>query len=104
MSKEKLIMGSNITELYNAYKNTKSGHFFDDATMDFFGSRLTYEFRRLSDKAALFITSEKRGFEDTRRTNNLRLAVINDGKINISTVERSLTLGQAKKLMQNYKE
>jgi hypothetical protein len=103
MNNENLKMSYNVTELCNLYFATKSGHFFDDETMKFFGSKLRYEFRRLSDSAALFITSEKRGFEDTRRTNNLRLAEIRDGKINITTVERNLTVSQAKKLMENYK-
>jgi hypothetical protein len=103
MNNEKLVMGHSVTELYNDYIKTKSGHFFDDATMDFFASKLRFDFRRLSDQSALFITSEKKGFDDHHRTNNLRIATIRDGKININTVQRDLHLHQAKKMMANYK-
>lgn len=90
-------MPNNIDDLVSAYKVTKSGHFFDENTMEFFKSKLTPYFVRLSDKEALFITTEKRCFEDPRRVASVRRAKINGDKINISTEKHQVTLFMAKK-------
>ena len=48
----------NSQDLVSLYNDTASGHFFDRDTMRFFRSRVTENFRRLSDTEAVFITTE----------------------------------------------
>ncbi|NBT59356.1 hypothetical protein EBT16_11295 [bacterium] len=73
-------------DLVRAYRITDSGHFFDKDTMRFFRSRVSSAYRRLSDKKALFVTSEKKSFSDTTRVFTLRLATVKGNKIKIDTV------------------
>lgn len=62
--------------LVQLYKNTDSGYFFSPSTMRFWRSRVLSHFRRLDGNHALFITSEKAGFDDLTRKFTIRLAKI----------------------------
>lgn len=93
----KLVMPNNLYDMMNLYAQTKSGHFFDESTMDFFKSKLTNYYWKLDDDTAVFITTEKKCFEDNRRVSSVRLAKINGGKINIETELHAVTTGKAKR-------
>lgn len=98
-------------ELINQYQHLSSGHFFDRSTMRFFDSRVTSNYRRLDEKTALFITTEK--MPDGNRKATIRRAEIveykreSDGrcchKIVIKSVSEfnTMTLEQAKRVMRN---
>lgn len=97
---------TNINDLISDYEKTSSGHFFDKSTMKFFKSKITSEFRRLSDSECLFITSER--FENNSRNYTLRKAAYNSTiredkdivtKIIIKTIGdfNCMTLNRAKK-------
>lgn len=64
----------NTSELISQYNYLSSGHFFDKDTMRFFNSRVTSNYRRLSDTEALFITTEK-------APNGVRKATIRRAKL-----------------------
>lgn len=97
-------------ELVRLYRDTGSGHYFDKDTMRFFRSRVTGNFRRISDKEALFITTERGPCADSKRLATIRRARIVDYKreggdlvsrVEIETVGEfnSLTLPRAKRIM-----
>ncbi len=97
-------------ELVAQYKQLSSGHFFDADTMRFFKSRITGNYRRLSDTEALFITTEK-GPDNVRKATIRRATLVkyireSDGreceKIIIDTMGDfyKLNLAQAKRLMK----
>ena len=105
----------NSNDLIQQYKYHSSGHFFDADTMRFFKSRVTSNYKRVSDTVAYFITTEKRGFEDFTRVATIRRAELvsyirEDGreclKIKIETVKDGarVSLYTAKKLMREIKE
>lgn len=72
-----LKMPYDADELRRLYEYTSSGHFFDKDTMRFFASRLcASQFKRVNDKEAYFLTSEKACFNDTRRVYTIRKASI----------------------------
>lgn len=98
----------NSKELVDQYQYLSSGHFFDKDTMRFFNSRLTENYRRLSDTEALFITTERAPHDDNRHATIRRAKLVkyireSDGrecqKIEIETVGEfnKLTLAQAKR-------
>jgi hypothetical protein len=101
-------------ELVNQYNYTSSGHFFDRDTMRFFNSRVTEQYKRLSDTEALFITTE-RAPHATKRCATIRRARLtvytreSDGrvcqKIEIDTVGEfnALTLDKAKRMLKTLK-
>lgn len=94
-------------ELVNQYKYLSSGHFFDKDTMRFFNSRITENYKRVSDTVAYFITTERA--PNGKRKATIRKAELvqyiraSDGfakeKIEINTVGEfnKLTLAQAKR-------
>ncbi len=99
----------NSKELIDQYNYLSSGHFFDRDTIRFFKSRITDNYRRLSDTEALFITTEK-GPDNVRKATIRRAKLIkytreSDGreceKITIDTVGEfnTLTLAQAKRMI-----
>jgi len=102
-------------ELVNQYNYLSSGHFFDKDTMRFFSSRVTDQYRRLSDTEALFITTEINKDFQTNRKATIRRATLVEYvresdqrvcyKINIETVgdfQQHENIGSAKKAMRNY--
>jgi hypothetical protein len=99
-------------ELVNQYNQTSSGHFFDRGTMRFFNSKLTSNYKRLDDNNALFITTEKSPWENTRKATVRHAELVkytreHDDrvcyKLVINTVGEfnTLSLYQAKKLMNS---
>jgi len=104
-----LSIARDVGQLVRDYDRYGSGHFFSKDTMRFFKSRVTDNYRRLNDTQALFITSEKRCFDDDTRAYTLRLAEIylnDDGftKMRIETIGgfSKLTLARAKTAMKNF--
>ena len=105
----------NSKELINQYNHYNSGHFFDRDTMRFFASRVTENYRRVSNSVAYFITTEKSGFNDTRRVATIRKAELipytreSDGyetlRVKIETVGdfARLSLYEAKKALKGLK-
>lgn len=100
------IMPWNVHDLARLYNETGSGHWFDESSMRFFKSRLTSNFRRLDDKNALFVTTEKG--PNGIRAASIRHAKIVDARrkdgdrvsnVRIETVGEfhSMTLAQAKR-------
>jgi hypothetical protein len=97
-------------ELVNQYNYYSSGHFFDADTMRFFKSRVTDNYRRLSDTEAVFITTE-RGPSDIRKATIRRAKLVeyvreSDGrqclKVEIDTVGEfnGMTLAKAKRELE----
>lgn len=96
-------------ELVNQYNYLSSGHFFDKNTMRFFNSRITSNYRRLSDTEALFITTEKgpngiraatirrarlvHYVRESDKRPKVRIEITTEGEFN------AMTLAQAKRLM-----
>ena len=66
----------NSFDLVSLYNRTSSGHFFHPDTMRYFRSRVTENFRRLSDAEALFITTEKHSLGDTRKATIRRAKLV----------------------------
>lgn len=104
----------NSRDLVDLYNDTASGHFFDKDTMRFFKSKVTDNFRRLSDTEALFITTEKGPTSDSKRMATLRIARIKNytdehntmrSKVEIDTLGEfnNLTLHMARKFLNEYK-
>lgn len=105
----KIAYGSD--ELIIQYNYLSSGHFFDKDTMRFFKSRITGNYRRLSNTEALFITTERGPLEGSKRLATIRRAKLvtyireSDNrecqKITINTEGEfnSLSLAQAKRIM-----
>lgn len=100
-----------IDEIISDYNRSSQGHFFDPDTMRFFKSRVTSHFRTLNESQYLFITSEKKCFNDPTRVFNVRLVSItpNTNKycgydMNIKTVGESMsyTASRAKTFMKNF--
>lgn len=101
-------------DLVRQYIQTSSGHFFNKDTMRFFRSRMTSNYRRLSDTQALFITTEQGPTSDCKRLATVRMATLteyireSDGrlchKITIETVGdfNQMTLARAKTAMNNF--
>ena len=97
-------------ELIDQYRYLSSGHFFDKDTMRFFSSRVTENFKRLSDTEAYFITTEKAPHESKRYATVRRAQLVSyireDGreyhKIKIDTVGEfnGLSLDQAKRQLK----
>ncbi len=98
------------SELITQYNYLSSGHWFSRGTMRFFDSRITSNYKRLSDTEALFITTEKAPnssvrFATVRRARLMRYVCESDGtgwqRMEIDTVGKfnKLTLAQAKRLM-----
>lgn len=101
----------NIKNLVNQYNYLSSGHFFDKNTMRFFRSRLTENYKRISDKEALFITTEQgpsgerkatirraKLIEYTRESDGFlkqKIEIITEGDFN------SLSLHMAKKILRD---
>ena len=96
-------------ELIAQYNDLSSGYFFEPDTMRFFKSRITEQYRRMDDKTAYFITTE-RGPSGERKATVRRAVLIDyerktDGrlcqKIVIDTVGEfnTLSLAQAKRAM-----
>ncbi len=102
----------NIAHLVQDYNYTSSGHFFDRDTMRFFKSRLTSHYKRVSDRKAYFVTTEKRCFEDNTRVASVRCVTLTEDKngygrrYSIDTVEGldGVTLYTAKKYLQTVNE
>jgi hypothetical protein len=103
-------MGYTSQDLINIYKHTGSGYFFSPDTMRFFKSRVTGLFKRLDDKTALFVTTEKGPMPDSPRRATVRLARIIDSvredgdlvsKVEIDTMHNfnQLTMYKARKLL-----
>lgn len=97
-------------ELVNQYNHFSSGNWFNADTMRFFKSRVTDNYRRLSDTEALFITTEK-GPSEVRKATIRRAKLISytretDGyqtyKVTIETVGEfnQMSLAQAIRAMQ----
>jgi hypothetical protein len=63
------------SELVEQYNYFSSGHFFDKDTMRFFNSRITEQYKRLSDSEALFITTERYN-QSTKRHATIRRATL----------------------------
>lgn len=105
----KIAYGSD--ELVTQYNYLSSGHFFDKDTMRFFKSRITGNYRRLSDTEALFITTERGPVEASKRLATIRRATLvtyiresdkrECQKIIIDTEGEfnTLSLAQAKRIM-----
>lgn len=102
-----------VNDMINLYEYLSSGHFFDKDTMRFFKSRVLGDFKRLDDKTALFITTEKGELFGRRAT--LRLVQIVDSKredgdlvskMQIETVGEfnNLSIYEAKKLLRKFDE
>lgn len=98
-------------ELVCLYDETSSGHYFDKDTMRFFKSKVTGNFKRMDDKTAYFITTEKGPMGESKRLATLRKAIIVDhvrengelvSKINIETVGdfNQMSLLKAKKALE----
>ncbi len=105
----------NSKDLVNQYNYYSSGHFFDKDTMRFFSSRVTENYKRVSDTVAYFITTEKAGFRDSTRVATIRRAELirhvrecgyETLKVKIDTVGdfARLSLYQAKKALASIKE
>lgn len=101
-----------IEDLQRDYEYTSSGHFFSKNTMRFFASRLTSNFKQIDSTRYLFITSEKKSFNDCTRVFTLRIAeqVIDSDKFHgyrysINTVDEYYQLTRSKALtaFKNYK-
>lgn len=106
-------MVTRVDCLEELYKNTNSGHWFDRDTMRFFNTRLPGDFKRLNDKTALFISTEKNGANKRQAT--LRLATIVDlprengdmvSKVNIDTIGEFnvMSLYMARKMLNAFTE
>lgn len=102
------VMPHSVKELVDLYKDTSSGHFFDQSTMRFFKSRITENYYRVNDKVMFFITTEKGPMPDSPRLASIRKAEIvntvrDDGtlvsKIKIETVGdfNEMSLAKAKR-------
>jgi len=100
-------------ELINQYQYLSSGHFFDRDTMRFFNSRITENYRRVSDIEALFITTEKAPMNGIRRATIRRAKLVSyvresDGrhcqKIAIEVVGDygTMSLAQAKRALDRF--
>lgn len=74
------------TELRDLYESTLSGFFFRPETMRFFKSRILSPVKRISKNKLLFVTSEKRCFDDNTRVFSVRQASIKGEKISIETI------------------
>jgi hypothetical protein len=110
----KITIPNNDQDLVRMYVQHSCGHFFDRDTMRFFKSRMTCNYRRLSDTQALFITTEQGPCEGSKRLATVRIATLkhykrkSDGRdciaIDISTCGdfNQLTLHKAKKVMEEY--
>lgn len=103
-------MSYNVDDMRSLYKELFSGHWFDADTMRFFKSRILSDFKRLDDKSALFMSSEKRpdGFRGYT-VRKATLKVIDDEgrmKMDIGTVGPFCELSkyEAKKLMATYEQ
>lgn len=102
----------NIEHLVQDYNYTSSGHFFDRDTMRFFKSRLTSHYKRVSNRKAYFVTTEKRCFDDNTRVASVRCVTLNEDKngygrrYSIETVEglHGVSLYTAKKYLNTVKE
>jgi hypothetical protein len=92
------LMPWSVNELIDVYNATRSGHFFDPDTMRFFRSRVSGRFKRVSDRMAYFITTERGPVEGSKRRASIRRAEVTpQGKIAINTVGEfnRMTLQQA---------
>lgn len=99
--KRKIEMPYNIMDLKNLYESTDSGYWFSPDTMRFFKSRLTDNFKRLDEKTAVFISTEKFN-ADSPRLATVRIATIENGKVSINTHGEfyKMTLGKAKRRLE----
>ena len=105
----------NEQDLINQYNYLNSGHFFDRDTMRFFKSRVTCNYKRISDTVAYFITTEKGPLSDSKRLATIRRAELKSYiresdkrqcfKIEIDTVGEfnSMTMYRAKKVLEGIK-
>lgn len=92
-----------VNDIEREYNRTDSGHWFDKDTMKFFKSKLTSHFKKLDDMTYLFISTEKKCFNDNTRVANIRVArIIKDEsfygfKVHIESFDREniLTLSRA---------
>jgi hypothetical protein len=86
--------------LVKQYQDLNSGHFFDPSTMKFFSSRVLSDYKRLSNTAALFITTDKP--PHGVRVASVRLARLIDNRIVINTLEPSFVpIKQAKAMIKS---
>lgn len=101
-------MAYNVQDMKSLYSELYSGHWFDADTMRFFKSRILDDFRRINDRTALFISSERREPEPRLYTvRKAKLVVIDDDgrmKMQIDTIGPfyELTKAQARKLLKSY--
>lgn len=95
-------------ELVNQYNYLSSGRYFDKGTMRFFNSRITENYKRISDTEALFITTERAPHDTVRHATIRRAKLVSYvresdkrvcEKIEINTVGEFnvLSLAQAKR-------
>lgn len=104
----KLSIANNSDDLISQYNNLKSGHFFDKDTMRFFKSRVLSFFQKIDNSRAIFLTSEKKCFDDYSRVFSVRLAELKSDdsgniRLSISTLESQLnSLSSAKTFVKNY--
>lgn len=107
-------MGYSSLELVNLYNETASGHFFDKDTMSFFKSRVSGEFKRIDDKTAYFVTTERGPVSGSKRKSTIRKATIEDmyrhngdliSHMHIETFGdfNNLTMYMAKKILRGVK-
>lgn len=101
-------MAYNVDDMRSLYNELHSGHWFDADSMRFFKSRILDDFRRINDRTALFISSERREPEPRLYTvRKAKLVVIDDDgrmKMQIDTIGPfyELTKAQARKLLKSY--
>jgi hypothetical protein len=104
----------NVNELRYLYEQIGSGNWFSPNNMRAFKTKLTNHFKRVSDKQAYFITTERMDYYSPRRA-TVRKAVIEDirrgdgalvSTISIQTVGEfnNLSLHQAKKFLKELGE
>lgn len=97
-----------IEDLKRDYERTSQGHWFDKDTMRFFKTRLTSNFKMLSETSYAFVTTEKN--PSGERAASIRIATIESNtekfcgyniKINTFGDFHSLSLKNAIKIMNN---
>lgn len=85
-----------LSHLLSEHFRDYSGHFFSPDTLRFFRSRIPDTGYLRSDNSILFITSEKKCFNDLTRVYNVRLMFRHpDNSIGIKTLNTFSTKAQA---------
>ena len=92
----------NLSCLLSEHFRDYSGHFFKPDTLKFFRSRIPDTGYLRSDNSILFITSEKKCFNDFTRVYNVRLMFrYPDNSISIKTMGTCSTKAQALSLVRS---